>query len=199
MARSKPKRTEMFIDMTAMSDMAWLLLTFFILTTQFRKPEVVPVKTPSSVSEIKAQDGGLVQITINEEGKYYYSIIDDKNKKPILEKMGEKYRIKFTDQEVYTFQGMSEVVVPITQMKSYLELSDTDRKTVIPGIPLDSVNHQLMDWLDVSYEVDPDLKIAIKGDVKTQYPKFRDLIRQLVDRDYNRFQLVTSSESKPKD
>lgn len=199
MARNKKERSDLFIDMTAMSDMAWLLLTFFILTTQFRKPEIVPVNTPSSVAEEKLQDGDLVQITVNDEGNYYFSIIDDHYKEPILEKMGKKYGIEFTDEEKRTFLGLSEVTVPIGSLKSYLGASDEQRKATIPGIPLDSANLQLIDWVEFSYEVEPDLALAIKGDVNTQYPKFRELINQLVERNFNRFQLITSSESKPKD
>lgn len=199
MARVKPKRQGFHIDMTPMSDMAWLLLTFFILTTQFRKPEVVPVKTPSSVSTVKVQDGGLVEIIVNNDGKYYFGIIDDKNKKPILEKMGEKYKIQFSDSEINSFYNLSEVTVPIGALKQYLGMDPALQKDQIPGIPLDSVNLQLMDWVDASFTVDPDLKLAIKGDVKTQYPKFRELVKELVNRDYNRFQLITSSEAKPQD
>lgn len=199
MARNKKERSDLYIDMTAMSDMAWLLLTFFVLTTQFRKPEIVPVNTPSSVAETKLQDGNIVQITVNDEGRYYFGIIDDHYKEPILEKMGKKYGIEFTDEEKRTFLGLSEVTVPIGSLKSYLGASDEQRKATIPGIPLDSANLQLIDWVEFSYEVEPDLALAIKGDVNTQYPKFRELINQLVERNFNRFQLITSSESKPKD
>ncbi len=199
MARNKKERGDLYIDMTAMSDMAWLLLTFFVLTTQFRKPEIVPVNTPSSVAETKLQDGDIVQITVNDEGRYYFGIIDDHYKEPILEKMGKKYGIEFTDEEKRTFLGLSEVTVPIGSLKSYLGASDEQRKATIPGIPLDSANLQLIDWVEFSYEVEPDLALAIKGDVNTQYPKFRELINQLVERNFNRFQLITSSEAKPKD
>ena len=199
MARNKKERSDLYIDMTAMSDMAWLLLTFFVLTTQFRKPEIVPVNTPSSVAETKLQDGNIVQITVNDEGRYYFGIIDDHHKEPILEKMGKKYGIEFTDEEKRTFLGLSEVTVPIGSLKSYLGASDEQRKATIPGIPLDSANLQLIDWVEFSYEVEPDLALAIKGDVNTQYPKFRELINQLVERNFNRFQLITSSEAKPKD
>lgn len=202
MARVKPKRTEMFIDMTAMSDMAWLLLTFFILTTQFRKPDIVPVTTPSSVAETKLQDGDLVRITVNADGNYYFSIVDDSNKEPILEKMGKKYGIQFTSDEVRTFRGLSEITVPIGSLKSYLDKlgkKEITPEEQVPGIPLDSVNLQLIDWVEFSYEVDPELQLAIKGDVNTQYPKFKELIKQLVERDFNRFQLITSTESKPID
>src|SRR5690606_9793708 len=198
MARVKPKRQGVHLDMTAMSDMAWLLLTFFILTTQFKKPDIVPVTTPSSVAETKIQDGDLIRITINNEGKYYFSIIDDNNKIPILEKMGQKYGITFTDAEKRSFMKVSEIPVRISALKSYLNLSDGQKQEQIPGIPLDSTDLQLIDWVDFSFEQDPDLKLAIKGDVKTQYPEFRDLIKQLVERDFNRLQLVTSSEAKPK-
>lgn len=198
MARVKPKRQGIHMDMTAMSDMAWLLLTFFILTTQFKKPDIVPIKTPSSVAETKIQDGDLIRITINNEGKYYFSIIDDKNKLPILEKMGGKYGITFTDAEKSSFMKMSEIPVPIRGLKQYLNLSDGQKQATIPGIPMDSTDLQLIDWVDFSFQHDENLKLAIKGDVKTQYPEFRDLIKQLVERDFNKFQLVTSSEAKPK-
>ena len=198
MARVKPKRQGIHMDMTAMSDMAWLLLTFFILTTQFKKPDIVPIKTPSSVAETKIQDGDLIRITINNEGKYYFSIIDDKNKLPILEKMGGKYGITFTDAEKSSFMKMSEIPVPIRGLKQYLNLSDGQKQATIPGIPMDSTDLQLIDWVDFSFQQDENLKLAIKGDVKTQYPEFRDLIKQLVERDFNKFQLVTSSEAKPK-
>ncbi|MET3732032.1 ExbD/TolR family protein [Moheibacter stercoris] len=199
MARVKPKRQGIHMDMTAMSDMAWLLLTFFILTTQFKKPDIVPVKTPSSVAETKIQDGHLMRITINNEGKYYFSIVDDSNKVPVLESMGAKHGINFTEAEKFAFSKISEIPVPIRQLKSYLNLSDGEKQTFIPGIPLDSVDTQLIDWVQLTMAQDPEVKIAIKGDVGTHYPEFRDLIKQLVDRDINKFQLQTNSEAKPKD
>src|SRR5690606_23798900 len=140
MARVKPKRQGIHMDMTAMSDMAWLLLTFFILTTQFKKPDIVPVKTPSSVAETKLQDGDLMRITINEAGNYYFSIVDDRNKIPVLEKMAQKHGLSFTDAEKKTFMKLSEITVPFGAMKQYLNLSDGQRQTTIPGIPLDSTN-----------------------------------------------------------
>lgn len=198
MARVKPKRQGIRMDMTAMSDMAWLLLTFFILTTQFKKPDIVQVKTPSSVAETKLADGDIVRVTLNPEGKYYFSIIDDKNKLPILEKMGQKYGLSFTDAEKKTFMKTVEIPVPIRQLKSYLNLSDGQREGTIPGIPLDSTDLQLVDWVELSLEHDDNIKLAIKGDIKTQYPKVKELIKQLQQRDINRFQLITNSEVKPK-
>src|SRR5690606_24502468 len=104
MARGKPKRQVIHMDMTAMSDMAWLLLTFFILTTQFKKPDIVHVTSPSTIAETKIKNGDLIRITINNEGKYYFSTIDDKNKLPDLEKMGKTYGLTFTDAEKSSFR-----------------------------------------------------------------------------------------------
>ncbi|MFA7686483.1 MAG: biopolymer transporter ExbD [Moheibacter sp.] len=198
MARVKPKRQGIHMDMTAMSDMAWLLLTFFILTTQFKKPDIVQVKTPSSVAETKLQDGDLIRVTLNSEGKYYFSIIDDNNKIPILERMAQKYGLTFSDAEKAAFVKTTEIPVPVRALNQYLKLSEGQRQATIPGIPLDSTDLQLVDWIEQSLEHDPNIKLAIKGDVKTQYPEFRELIKQLQERDINRFQLITSSEVKPK-
>lgn len=145
MARVKPKRQGIHLDMTAMSDMAWLLLTFFILTTQFKKPDIVQVKTPSSVAETKIADGDLIRVTINSEGNYYFSIIDDKNKIPILERMAEKYRLSFSDAEKAAFVKTVEVPVPIRGLNQYLNLNEGQRQATIPGIPLDSTDLQLVD------------------------------------------------------
>ncbi len=197
MARVKPKRQGIHMDMTAMSDMAWLLLTFFILTTQFKKPDIVQVKTPSSVAETKLQDGDLMRVTINNDGKYYFSIIDDRNKIAVLDKMASKHGLSFSASEKKVFIGLSEVPVPIRALNSYLNLSDAQREKTIPGIPLDSTDLQLVDWITSTIEVDPKVQLAIKGDVKAQYPKFKELIKQLQERDINKFQLITSSEVKP--
>lgn len=197
MARVKPKRQGIHMDMTAMSDMAWLLLTFFILTTQFKKPDIVSVKTPSSVAETKLQDGDLMRVTINNDGKYYFSIIDDRNKIAVLDKMAAKHGLSFSESEKRVFMGLAEVPVPIRALNSYLNLSDSQREKTIPGIPLDSVDLQLVDWITSTIEVDSKVQLAIKGDVKAQYPKFKELIKQLQERDINKFQLITSSEVKP--
>jgi len=197
MAKVKPKRQGIHIDMTPMSDLAWLLLTFFILTTQFKKPDIIEIKTPSSVAETKLQDGDLMRITISNDGRYLFSIVDDRNKIPVLEKMGQKYGVSFSETEKRTFLGMSDVPVSIGALKQYLNLSKSQQEANITGIPLDSTNLQLIDWVTTTLDYDDRVKLAIKGDVKAQYPEFKLLIKQLVEKDINKFQLITSSEVKP--
>ena len=59
MGRAKIKKKSTFIDMTAMSDVTVLLLTFFMLTSTFVKKEPVQVFTPASVSEIKIPETNI--------------------------------------------------------------------------------------------------------------------------------------------
>ena len=108
----------------------------------------------------------------------------------------EKYRMKFTDAEKVAFTKVQSVGVPMNQLKGYLNLSDDDRKAFKSqtGIPLDSTNTQLIDWVEQSLAVNPDYKLAIKGDAETKYPKVKALFEGLRDIDFLKFWLITSQE-----
>ncbi|NCS90293.1 MAG: biopolymer transporter ExbD [Ignavibacteria bacterium CG22_combo_CG10-13_8_21_14_all_37_15] len=71
MARIKKKRVNVAVDMTPLVDVAFLLLTFFMMTTQFKPPEEVEVSLPASHSEIKLPGANLMTIWINKESKIY--------------------------------------------------------------------------------------------------------------------------------
>lgn len=202
MARVKPKRHGIHIDMTPMSDLAWLLLTFFILTTQFKPKETVTIDPPSSVSQIKLKDHGMMKISVTQDGKYYFSMDEDKYKIPLLEAMGDKYKIQFSNKEKQEFKNISDFGVPVQQLKEYLALSESQRERVqIPGIPGDSINPQIVDWVfearQVVKKAGDSIDLGIKGDMKTQYPMFKNLLARLQEKSMNKFQLITSSESKP--
>ena len=67
MGKAKIKRKSTFIDMTAMSDVTVLLLTFFMLTSTFIKKEPVQVMTPASVSDIKIPETDILQILVEND------------------------------------------------------------------------------------------------------------------------------------
>ena len=197
MARVKPKRHNIRVDMTAMTDVSFLLLTFFILTAQFAKPDVETITTPSSISEKLLPDASLMTVLSTTDGKFYFTPVDNGSERmALLEKMGDKYGMKFSDQQKVAFTNIQSVGVPMNQLKGYLDLSDEDRKAFKSktGVPMDSTNKQLIDWVQQSLNVNPDYKLAIKGDVQTKYPKVKSLFEGLRDIDFLKFWLITSQE-----
>ena len=197
MARVKPKRHNIRVDMTAMTDVSFLLLTFFILTAQFNVPDVETVTTPSSISEKLLPDASLMTVLSTTDGRFYFTPVDNGTERmQLLDKMGEKYGMKFTDKEKVEFTKVQSVGVPMNQLKGYLNLSEDDKKAFKSqtGVPLDSTNKQLIDWVQKSLEVNPDYKLAVKGDVETKYPKVKALFEGLRDIDFLKFWLITSQE-----
>ena len=197
MARVKPKRHNIRVDMTAMTDVSFLLLTFFILTAQFNVPDVETVTTPSSISEKLLPDASLMTVLSTTDGKFYFTPVDNGTERmQLLDKMGEKYGMKFTDKEKVEFTKVQSVGVPMNQLKGYLNLSEDEKKAFKSqtGVPLDSTNKQLIDWVQKSLEVNPDYKLAVKGDVETKYPKVKALLEGLRDIDFLKFWLITSQE-----
>ncbi|REC47034.1 ExbD/TolR family protein [Chryseobacterium pennipullorum] len=200
MARVKPKRHGVITDMTAMCDVAFLLLTFFILTTQFKKPDVEQIKPPSSISEKLLPDASLMTINATPDGKFYFQPVDNASERvALLDKMGQRYGITFDNNQKAAFRKIQAIGVPMNKLKGFLDMSEDEQKNYKSptGIPMDSTNKQLIDWVKESLSVNPEYKLAIKGDVTTEYPKVKSLFEGLRDIDFLKFWLITSQEGKP--
>ena len=198
MARVKPKRHNIRVDMTAMTDVSFLLLTFFILTAQFAKPDVETITTPSSISEKLLPDASLMTILSTTDGKFYFTPVENGSERiALLDNMGKKYGMTFTDKQKVAFSNAQSIGVPMNQLKGYLDLPDDQRKAYKSktGIPMDSTKTELVDWVQQSLTVNPDYKLAIKGDVQTEYPKVKALFEGLRDIDFLKFWLITSQET----
>jgi biopolymer transport protein ExbD len=195
MGKIKVHRSHPSLDMTPMVDLAFLLVTFFMLTTKFAPEEPVAVDMPSSVSEIKLPETDILTITIAKSGAVFFNMDGKYTRQTLLQKMGEKYNIPFTPDEINRFSVLPSFGVPIGNLAEYLDMSPDERKTVNqPGIPCDSVHNELADWIVMSRISNPKLRIAVKGDSDANYPIVKDVIKTLVDRKVNRFNLITNME-----
>ena len=196
MARIKPKRHGVVTDMTAMCDVAFLLLTFFILTTEFKQPDVEDIVTPSSISKSKLTKGdNTMTISVTKDGRYYFSPTNNPSQRvELLEKMGEKYNITFTEQEKTAFQNTQFVGVPVAQLKAFLQLPEDQRKKYKGSIPMDSANTQLVEWVQNNAKINREAKLAVKGDGGASYDKFKVLFEGLRDIEFYKFVLVTTEE-----
>lgn len=196
MPKVKVKRKSTFIDMTAMCDVAFLLLTFFMLTSNFTKKEPVLVSTPSSISEIKIPETNIMTILIDNTGKCFFGIDGQEKRMMLIESMAANYKINLTPEEKKKYAVLDVVGNPMEQMKSYLNLSPENRD--LPqnnmGIPTDSTNNQLKVWVQTARSINPDLRIAIKADQTTPYPKVKNVMKTLQDLDENRYNLITKLE-----
>ncbi|MBX2954250.1 MAG: biopolymer transporter ExbD [Leadbetterella sp.] len=195
MAAVKPKRHSPTMDMTAMCDVAFLLLTFFIMTSSFRSQEAVSINTPSSVSKLKVEETGIGTVSITPEGKYYFGVTDPIEKRRFLNTLNTNLKMNLSDAEKKSFLDVAEIGVGKDRIKSYLSLNKSDReKAVLPGIPLDSTNTELIDWVRAYAEANPQGQLAIRGDVKTQYPAVKILFDELAKVKFYKFRLITKGE-----
>ena len=194
MARVKVKKQSTFIDMTAMSDVTVLLLTFFMLTSTFIQQEPIQVSTPASVMEIKIPETDILQILVDNDGKVFMSMDKQEDRVAVLEKMGEEYGIAFTPEEVNKFRLAPSFGVPIGQMRSFLALPEDEQDKILKdyGIPTDSTDNQLKSWVKNARLQNRDLRIAIKADQATPYPIINTIMTSLQDIRENRYNLITT-------
>lgn len=201
MSKVKVKKQSTFIDMTAMSDVTVLLLTFFMLTANFIPMEPVQVVTPASVSETKVPDFDLITLLIDPDGKVFLNMDRADDKRKVLEKMGGYYNIEFTKKEKDMFaESATFAGVPMGAMKNYLAKDLEEQKEFLSkykGIPTDSLNNQLAQWIQSAKDVNANTSISIKADRGTQYPKVKNVMSTLQDIKENRFSLVTTLRSMP--
>lgn len=199
MSKVKSKKKSTFIDMTAMSDVTVLLLTFFMTTSTFIPKEPVQVITPNSVSEIKVPESNIMTILIDPKGRVFLNLDRPSDKIKVLEKIGEDYNIKFTPKQIQSFVNQANIGMPAGLLPKFLDMPSDEQFAAMKdfGIPADSTNNQFKRWVMHAREVNPDLKIAIKADKTTAYPKIKHVMNTLLDLKENRYSLVTTLEGMP--
>jgi len=205
MPRAKIPRKSTSIDMTAMCDVAFLLLSFFILATKFKPPEALSVVTPSSVSSKVAPDKNVVLITMDKDGKVYFSVSDGNTneKKDIIDGVNTAKNLNLTDAEKKNFVSNPSgyIGVPFSQLKSYLDKTpDEVKNAVLPGIPvLDTLNNELIDWVRAAVGAfqGAHMNLLVKGDNTAKYPSFSGVVYAFKKNDQLKFQLITNPVAAP--
>ena len=190
------------IDMTPMVDLFSVVLTFLMLTTTMRQPEPAPVDTPSSISEKPTPDFNTLTLLLSKDNKVFLNFDNGpdtmlKFRPKILEEMGKRYNIEFTEPELREFAKYpSSIGLPIDQMKAFLDTKDVKAKTALEtGIPIDSTNNQLADWIFCARTVNPNIQACIKGDAKTGFEVVKRVLDIMADKNVFKFNLITTLEA----
>jgi biopolymer transport protein ExbD len=215
MPKIKVAKSSPSLDMTPMVDLAFLLVTFFMLTATMRAPEPVLVDTPSSISETELPNNTML-VTIDTAGRVFFNVDGKEVREKMLARMMNKFpEVKFTQKQIDRFKLMKSFGVPFEQLPAYIDADEVERKkidTQTKGIPIDTVDNkdQLTFWInfgrveafiwnkdqvDNKGAKDKPMRFAIKCDGKAQYRKVDAIIELFKKQDIFRFNLITDLES----
>ena len=206
MSKLKMPRTSPSLDMTPMVDLAFLLVTFFMLTAQFRPEEAVVVDTPSSMSQSPVPTENLMTVTVDSAGRVFWDFTDKKVRAEVIKEMAKRYNLNLDAEQQQRFVNLNDIGIPAQQLPAYLSLdTPQERKQmdrVSPGIPIDSTNNQLLDWIRVTqliFSSGADGKnpiVALKGDGNVNYSVISKVIKifQSPTVAINRFKMITDLE-----
>ncbi len=212
MPKVKVKKKSTLIDMTAMSDVTVLLLTFFMLTSTFVQQEPQQVVTPSSVSEFEIPDRDVLEVLIEPTGKVFISLDNTFDRENALDEMLKVHpEVQLTEAEKNTFRLSDWFGVPMKDLPRFLDQRFEDQANDLKnwGIPCDSTDNQFKDWVDFATRcasqrmrdseeyaaLDNDqkkLKIIIKADRHTPYDVVKKVMDSLQEIRQNRFSLITT-------
>lgn len=187
--------------MTAFCDVAFLLLSFFILTTKFKPPEAISVVTPNSVSSKAAEDKDQVLFTISPDGKVFLSLSEENRRMEVVDDLNKRLNLQLTPAEVKLASKAEFFASPLNTLKSYLNIPADQRKgDALPGIPcVDSTNNEVNEWLASAKTVflGSKMNLMVKGDENVPYPIFKLVIDAFKRNDEMKFQVITNQEGIP--
>lgn len=200
MSKVKPKKQNVFIDMTAMSDVTVLLLTFFMLTSTFLPQAPEKVNNPASVMETKVPDYNVMNILIDPKGQVYLNIDRNDIRLEALNRMSAEYGVTLNTEQKKAFIEQPYIGSSMNKLAAVMDLPNSEQYAAmrqVGGIPTDSVNNQLARWVVNARALDDDLKITLSADQDTPYPLISKVMKTLVEVKANRYSLVTTLRGMP--
>ncbi len=209
MGRFKIKKQDTFIDMTPMSDVMVLLLTFFMLTATFVKDEPVKVNVPGSVAEIKIPEHNLLTIFVDTRGKVFLCMDSPETQRAMAEEMIRGEYLTLNPKQLDEFSKLPTFGTPLNTIAGWLDLEAAHRTEILlknsdAGIPLAEYQEdggtigddQLKLWVAAARKANgKNMGIAIKADSKTPYASIKKVMDSLRDVDENRYNLITTLKS----
>ncbi len=191
-------------DMTPFVDVAFLILSFFMLATKFKPPEAVEITTPNSVSSKELEQKDAIVVTMDKDGRVFFTMQVEKDQSPILaviKNVSTSRNLGLTDAQMAAFVKNPTVGVPYASLKDYLSRSEEEQKQIRqPGIPIkDSASNELYYWVRdaVSAYSGKKINYMIKGDNNAKYPFFKNVLDAFKRNEIFKFQLVTAPEDAP--
>jgi biopolymer transport protein ExbD len=190
------------IDMTPMVDLFSVILIFLMLTTTMRQQEPETIDTPFSVSETPKLDYNTLTVLLAKDNKVFLNFDNGpdtilKYRPKILTAMGGRYNIEFTPRELREFEKYpSSMGVPILKMKEFLDTKGNKERAVFQtGIPVDSTDNQLALWVLFARQINPNIRVCILGDSKTEFPIVKKVLDIMQEKNVNKFNLITNLQA----
>lgn len=191
-------------DMTPFVDIAFLILTFFIMATKMKPPEPVEITTPNSVSTKELPANDAVMVEMDGQGRVFFTMLsenDPEAKMTVIRNLNQNKNLGLTENEMKNFVKSYSIGVPFTQLKPLLATpADKQKEIKQPGIPVrDTANNELTTWIRdaVTAMSGRKLNYLIKADNNAKYPDFKHVLTAFKKNDIYKFQLVTSPEDVP--
>lgn len=187
--KARPKIVK--LDMNPMVDMAFLLVTFFMLSTSFRTDDPTEVILPTSNAEIQMPDVSVMTIYVNPSGQVFFGIDGKFSKKALIEHIARRYDLNLSESHIENFSLLSGFGVPISELPGLLKDRENLKYYPMKGIPTDSLSNELAEWIVYARVVNPGIRVAIKADKATEYKYVKKVIKTLLDNNILRFNLLT--------